>query len=82
MTRFECATLLLQGLTLGVGAYVLWVYSRQLKTMQAQLASARDSATFDHVVALMGFLQTRDIRNARSRIIKRVKSKSYSKIPP
>ena len=85
MTEFESASLTLQNrafavgvLTLIVGFGVLLVYFFQMRAMQNQLRISRDSATFDHVVALMGFLQTSDIRTARSRIIKEVKGKAYS----
>jgi hypothetical protein len=88
----QWASFWIQWATLIVGALVLCVYYRQMKAMMGQLETmkqqfaaaqqqvriSRNSATFDHVITLVGFLQGNEVRAARGRVIKDLDRKSYS----
>jgi hypothetical protein len=65
MTRYETAQLVIQVVAVAALLLTLYVYYRQLRTMGAQLQSARDASSAQNILALTNFLQAPEVRAAR-----------------
>jgi hypothetical protein len=56
----------------------LYVYHRQLRTMEAQLVASQNSASAQNLLALMSMLQEEDTRAARTYLLMSTKHKEYN----
>lgn len=65
MTPYEGAQLVIQIVAVAALLLTLYVYYRQLRTMGAQLQSARDASSAQNILALTNFLQAPEVRAAR-----------------
>ena len=55
----------------------LWLFLRQLRIMQKQLKETSKASNSQNLLTLMNFLQSKEVRNARTHVIKRLESKDY-----
>ena len=66
MSTYEIARLVVQAITAMAIIATLGVYYFQLRTMQMQLTSSRDASVAQNILAVVNFLQTEDVRVART----------------
>lgn len=78
MSPYEIASLIVQGVTGSaiVGTFV--VYYFQLRTMQGQLKALRDSSTAQNILEVVNFLQSNEVRDARTIVREQLRKKRMS----
>ena len=57
---------------------MLYIYHRQMQTMQEQLAVSREASVAQNLIALASMLQAEDVRAARTHLIMTTRGKDYT----
>jgi len=76
MSRFEVATLWLQGVTVVATLGTIWVLFAQVRGLTAQLAAMREASAAEGALAVVQFLQGADIRASRE-VVRRTLSQKH-----
>jgi hypothetical protein len=77
MTDYQSAQLVIQIVGVTALLLTLYVYYKQLRTMSAQLESARDASSAQNILALTNFLQAPEVRTAREVVRVNLAEKPY-----
>ncbi len=79
MSTYEIVSLVVQAVTgtAIVGTFI--VYYLQLRTMQGQLIALRDSSRAQNILEVVNFLQSNDVRAARTVVREQLRNKDTSK---
>ncbi len=78
MTQYEMMSLATNGIAAALLLATVTVYYFQLCTMQGQLSAAQDSARSQNLLALVNYLQSKDVRDAREVAFKSLRFKSFA----
>ena len=78
MTLYEQVNLYLGALQSIVLVVVLVVYAKQLKAMHQQVDAARQGSVGQNLLALVNFLQSEDVREARRIVILKLADRNFT----
>jgi len=78
MTPYESLAIALGFVHAAALIIVLVVYARQLNTMREQVDAVRQASAGQNLLALASFLQTEDVRQARTTVIEKLEGREHS----
>jgi hypothetical protein len=78
MTTYELASIIVQAVTGFAILGTFFVYYFQLRTMQCQLNAVRDSSTAQNILEVVNFLQSNEVREARTIVRVELEKKDIS----